>query len=233
VYKHNIITVLIVLTIMSTAFNVPKAGMAQETLIFHYPALEQTFTVNAGGTLLLNGTFIVYQLAPVKFALYGDIVQTEGWNMSISMPALRLNKWLNLTIKLTVPSNASNREYGFIIIGYYNNVRVCGAVTYIDVKNGRPYTPPVYYYTDGKYIVGDNCPRDVYLPVKRVNVTMFYKSNITGMYYIDIGFQTGQSWVGWLDYPAPIDQPGYVYNFTYSWNPGYWRCFQPYNAIQK
>jgi hypothetical protein len=45
VYKRNIIIVLIVLTIMSTAFNIPKIGLTQTTLQTPLQMPYKTFPV--------------------------------------------------------------------------------------------------------------------------------------------------------------------------------------------
>jgi len=179
-----------------------------------------------GSELILNGTFEIREPVPINADIFGDYVKELNWTVEIldwekviSTPF----KTQTLQVRI-VPRNAVKEYYGLSII--FNMVKDSWTYTavaeiFIHIPGGEPWTFPLNNYTG--YIIAENIPRDLYLPMKGIPLTVWFRPNVTGWYIMDLyGIvpATGAE-LGIWDVKRYL-HAGEVYKLNYTFHPGSW-----------
>jgi len=184
--KLLVICIAILLTSLLLGMNkTTNIAHSESDQPFHID-IYQKYTVNAGDLLSIVGNLTPYEVGNLKFEIYGDIVLTEGWNISLNLPkSLIPGKKENISVGVQVSPDAYNKEYGFTLLCMFEGEVIQPLNIYVTVENGQPYEESRTRYNYTGCIVGENIPRDVYLPVKGFPNTVWYKVPYYGRWSIE------------------------------------------------
>ena len=224
--KKKILTIisafLLMFTLVFYKSNIDSA-YSTEYIWVNGLAGDYTFT---GSPITLNGSILIEKLGILSADIFGDYVKQLNWDVEILNWTSIIStpyKWQDLKVKIT-PKNATKEYYGLsIIIKCTNGSETHTTVheVFVHIPGGEPWAFPLNNYTG--YIIAENIPRDLYLPMKGIPLTAWFKANVTGHYSMDFYcyFPTTGGWLGWKDVEAFLNA-GEIYKVNYTFYPGSW-----------
>lgn len=196
-------------------------------------SLPYDVTVNIDETqAFINGSFHIHYTGLFKLDIFGDYLKQLKWNVTVldwekllSTPYKEQN--ITLTVNLAGSQSEYMEYYGLAVITMWINPLNTNDNTtsvheiYLNIPGGKPWTFPLHNYTG--YIIAENIPRDLYLPMKCVQLTAWFRPNVSGIYLMDLYgvFPPVGSWLGWKDVRTCLSA-GQTYKLNYTFYPGSW-----------
>ena len=223
--KKKLLTIISVLLLLTLTFclNITPVHSQFELINVHGLAGDYTLT---GSSITLNGSILIERLGILSVDIFGDYVKQLNWDVEILNWTSIIStpyKWQDLKVKIT-PKNATKEYYGLsIIIKSTKDTETTTTVheIFVHIPGGEPWVFPLNNYTG--YIIAENIPRDLYLPMKGIPLTAWFKANVTGHYLMDFYcyFPSTDSWLGWKGVEAFLNA-GEIYKVNYTFYPGSW-----------
>lgn len=151
------------------------------------------YWVDAGGSVDITVYAKLLTAGFLNASLYCDAMKLEGWTLTwVSTPNAIVGKNNTVTLRLSVPSTATNRTYDLLYYWYFQGVHWGNLEFLIHVNSSIPYVPYQPWYDDSgshTYILAENVLRDCYVPCDPVLFTItFYVPDDGKKYYFDAYF---------------------------------------------